>query len=883
MAPPRTIPEKVARQAQALWDSPRIVVWRTTIARWQKTPYSGTLILVIGTILVTLLSLAIYNLSSFTNIGLIYLPLVAFLAYHWNWRYAAIGTILQLICVYILFIPPIGAIKSLDEQGAVKVLTLAAVTAFVLALVQLARQRRAAAEQEAARFAALNHIGMALASELDEPRLLHLIAETTRDLTGATFAAFTLRPVNEWGEPTVPSEGHLFYLAAVVGVTEEQEEWFKHVPLGGEGLLAPIFRQGVPVRVPDALAFIHTETSGAYPGESREAARHAAFAYAHGLIEKEGLQSLGVPRGHPIIRSFLGAPLLDRDGEVRGGFLLGHTEPDKFTEEHESLLVGLAAQAAIALENARLYHAAEEQAQELNAIFESIADGVIVVDQQGEVVRENAAAKRIRILLQNTPETAVLLDQLLNRPAALALQGTMQHSMPNEPISIIDARQETRELTVSAFPLHKPQQGRSSGSLQQKRRGSKSILESTVGAVLVWHDITEARRLQREQQAHAETEARRALLQIVMEELPSSVYLVRGRDARLVLANRATASVWGAVWSEGQPMAEFLSENGIRVLHFDGRPFSADEYATIRAVQNGEMIRQHQEIIRHPDGTSLPVLVNAVALQPGSLDWSSIDGNQLCPDEQEPAAIVVHQDVTALKEAEHLKDEFISIAAHELRTPMAVLKGFSRMLILQTDRGNGAALDDWQREAIEDIDQATTRLAELTDDLLDVTRLQGGRLALQLEPADLVALVRRVVARLQVTTDRHPITITGGEEPIIVTVDQPRIEQVFTNIINNAIKYSPEGGPIDITMRVFQQARIAQISVRDHGIGIPRDQQSRIFGRFMRADNAQAYGIRGTGLGLYLSRELVERHNGRTWFESIEGDGTIFYVTLPLA
>src|SRR5207247_3559848 len=112
----------------------------------------------------------------------------------------------------------------------------------------------------------------------------------------------------------------------------------------------------------------------------RQYATQAAFECAHGHMPTEGLRSLGVPRGHPIVRSFLGAPLLDRNGNVRGGLLLGHSEPDRFTQDDEVLLVGIAAQAAVALENARLYSAAQEQAQELDAIFESIIDGVALVD-----------------------------------------------------------------------------------------------------------------------------------------------------------------------------------------------------------------------------------------------------------------------------------------------------------------------------------------------------------------------------------------------------------------------------------------------------------------------------------------------------------------------
>jgi signal transduction histidine kinase len=251
-------------------------------------------------------------------------------------------------------------------------------------------------------------------------------------------------------------------------------------------------------------------------------------------------------------------------------------------------------------------------------------------------------------------------------------------------------------------------------------------------------------------------------------------------------------------------------------------------------------------------------------------------------EEAEPAAIVVHQDVTALKEAERIKDEFIGVAAHELRTPLAVLKGFAQTLIMQTARGKGPELADWQLEALQGIDQATLRLVELTEDLLDVTRLQAGRLTLHLEPADLVALVQRVVTRLQMTTEKHTIRIRTPVEHLIVDVDPRRMEQVLSNLLGNAMKYSPEGGKIEIAIRKEVETHMALLKVCDHGIGIPAHQQSLIFGRFARADNARSHSIGGTGLGLYLCRELVERHGGRIWFESTEGQGSIFFIALPL-
>src|ERR1700694_2131743 len=291
--------KKAAEQISGVWDSPRISELRTVVTRWRKLPYSGAIILVVGTVVASLFIMALDRAVPLPNPGLVYLPVVALLAYHWNWRYALIATVLQLFCVYYFFISPQNTLKPLTSQSTAQLVTLAAVTGFVLAIVQLARFRRARAEHAAERLTALNHIGTSLVSELDETRLLHLIAETARDLTGAGFAAFTLRPINELGQPLVPSEGSLFYLAAVVGVTEEQEALFQRMPLGGEGLLAPIFRHGVPVRVADALAFIHRPENiqaarlRAMSIETRDSARQAAFDYAHGLLAKEGLRSLG--------------------------------------------------------------------------------------------------------------------------------------------------------------------------------------------------------------------------------------------------------------------------------------------------------------------------------------------------------------------------------------------------------------------------------------------------------------------------------------------------------------------------------------------------------------------------------------------------------------
>ncbi len=700
-------------------------------------------------------------------------------------------------------------------------------------------QRHSDIEATAKRFAALNRVGTALASELDEGRLLHLIAATARELTGAEFAAFSLRPVDSQGQLLVPSEGNLFHLAAVVGVTETQEELFRRMPLGGEGLLAPIFRHGVVVRVSDALAHIH---SSGYTQKTtlRDEAQEAAFAFAHGQLASDELRSMGVPHGHPVVRSFLGGPLLDHSGQVRGGLLLGHGEPDCFTAEDEALLIGLAAQAAVFVENARLYRVAQTHIRELDTIFDSITDGIVLVDSQGNIVRENNTARRLREILGSRQHDGVATSSGYR---GLPIPPLTEDGEQETLVTVTDSDNEARQYLIKTFQVYQPvTEARSSGD-------GNEFADSIAGAVVVWHDVTEARRLLIERQAHAETEARRVLLQSVIDELPSCVYLVRGKDARLVLANRATSSVWGASWSEGQTMADFLATNGIQVFGSDGHLLTIDELVSLRALHTGESVRHFQEVICHPNGISLPVLLNAVAIDPLILGWTAKLRFAAGTGIEDPAVVVIMHDVTALKEAEQLKDEFIGIAAHELRNPLAVLKGFAHMLITQTARGKGPPLADWQTEAIEAIDQATTRLVGLTEDLLDMTRLQAGLLELQPSPTELGMLVKRAVARLRITSSQHTLLVQAPSEHIIVDIDPQRIEQVLTNLLNNAMKYSPEGGEIEITIYLKTETNVAQLSVRDQGMGIPLAQQSHIFGRFVRADNVRAQGIQRNRTG----------------------------------
>ena len=235
------------------------------------------------------------------------------------------------------------------------------------------------------------------------------------------------------------------------------------------------------------------------------------------------------------------------------------------------------------------------------------------------------------------------------------------------------------------------------------------------------------------------------------------------------------------------------------------------------------------------------------------------------------------------------RDEFLALASHEMKTPLATIKGQAQALrrrlerLREREEASSFDADELRRalERLEAIDRQAARMAHLIDEMIDTSRIEGGVLRLHLAPVDLVALVRRVREQLQPLSPDHPLRMEAAQPMITVFGDESRLEQVLTNLINNGVKYSPAGGPVEIALRIA--AGFCICTVRDHGIGIPRGEQRRLFERFYRASNVDAGSISGLGVGLYISRAIVEGHGGEIWVESDEGKGSTFSFTVPLA
>jgi signal transduction histidine kinase len=238
-----------------------------------------------------------------------------------------------------------------------------------------------------------------------------------------------------------------------------------------------------------------------------------------------------------------------------------------------------------------------------------------------------------------------------------------------------------------------------------------------------------------------------------------------------------------------------------------------------------------------------------------------------------------------LQELDRMKSQFLSIASHELKTPITAMSGFLQVALRRVRRlGEGATpaqVNEGMRLITEQLDvvyRQTGKLARLIDELLDVSRIQTGRIEFRYTEVDMGELAEEVAARMQLTTSNHQITVQRDSKTV-VTADRDHLEQVLNNLVTNAIKYSPSGGAIEIDVRPEDGG--VRLSVSDQGIGIPEKELDAIFGLFYRSPDRTARDAAGMGLGLYISREIVSRHGGRIWAESAERKGSTLNVHLP--
>jgi PAS domain S-box-containing protein len=350
------------------------------------------------------------------------------------------------------------------------------------------------------------------------------------------------------------------------------------------------------------------------------------------------------------------------------------------------------------------------------------------------------------------------------------------------------------------------------------------------------------------------------------------------QEQRIVVFNAAAESMFGqsAAAALGQPLDQFIPASA-HAAHRRAIPAFGATGVTSRSMHRLQPLRALRA-----DGREFPI--EATVSQIGSGDeklYTAIIRDvteRQCADEERAQILQREQAARAIAEdAVQLREVFLSIAAHELKTPLTALLGFAH--VLDRRLAQNTSLGERERRAMGGIVEQGDRLRRLIETLLDLTRIQHGSLEMDLRPVDLTALCQRVAAQVRAGLDSHTLHVQIGPEAYVVAGDELRLEQVLQNLLQNAVKYSPEGGPI--LLRLQRMGDTVQLAVSDQGIGIPEDAQHRLFSQFFRASNVDPRRISGLGLGLYLVNEIVMAHGGTTDVASREGFGSTFSVHLP--
>ncbi len=535
------------------------------------------------------------------------------------------------------------------------------------------------------------------------------------------------------------------------------------------------------------------------------------------------------------------------------------------------------------------------------------------------------------LIADDQPDTLYVLERLLRKEGhsvvsagdgrtALALAHNQQPDlivldvmMPDmngfEVIEQLRAHPDTRTtpvmvLTANALDEHHKVHGLSLGADEYL---SKPINNNEF--------IARVQALLRSKLAQDEIKARNAQLAALLDIVQASTSTLDLSEVGRRLIERAlvtTRMELGGLWRAEQHMLVCIAQHGYR------DPFTAPRMAISLAESrvSAQVMRTGQPVYGSTatllgieralaqDAQTvvvLPLLHRGVALgvlHLGTRQARRIDGELPFLSAIANAAAGAVQNAYLFEQAEQQRrlleqldqerEEFISIIAHELKNPLASIKGYAGLLQRRAkkDPAGQSAL-----KGLDVIEQQANRMSMLLDQLRDVSQIGADRFTIEPAPLDLAVLTQRIVADMQATTTDHVVQLVVRDEPLMTLGDEFRMAQVLGNLIGNAIKYSPDGGQIDVVVERNDDPPFrphdadalewATVTVRDQGIGIPVEGQQRLFERFFRAPNAKGK-VSGMGLGLYITREIVARHGGYLWLESEENQGSLFGVALPL-
>lgn len=383
------------------------------------------------------------------------------------------------------------------------------------------------------------------------------------------------------------------------------------------------------------------------------------------------------------------------------------------------------------------------------------------------------------------------------------------------------------------------------------------------------------------QQQSAALQASEERYRVTLESIGDAV-ITTDTAGRVTFLNNVAEALTG--W----PSAEALGQDITRVFPiFTEHTLQAVENPVLRTLRDGRVVglANHTILVdrggemRPIDDSGAPIFNPSGVILGAVLVFRDISARRRAEQEREDLFTRTERARAEAEAAVKLRDGFFSVAAHELKTPLTSL--FGNLQLLDRRATREGFLSQRDRRTLDVVVAQTRRLQRMIEALLDVTRMEAGQLRLDLTRLDLGELVQQVIAEVQPTLTQHTIAWKAPPDPLMIEGDALRLEQVIQNLLQNAVKYSPEGGPVEVELtRCGDQACLA---VTDHGIGIPQDELPMLFSRFYRAANVSAQHISGMGIGLYVVKEIVALHGGSAEVASEENRGSTFRICLPLA
>ena len=366
-----------------------------------------------------------------------------------------------------------------------------------------------------------------------------------------------------------------------------------------------------------------------------------------------------------------------------------------------------------------------------------------------------------------------------------------------------------------------------------------------------------------ERAARAAAEETQRHLQQLIDMFPEAV-VITDAHGRLSMTN----AVGRALLGEVPPGTDMVHSAPGQMLAPDGQACPSSTQPHARALASGDRVQGEQFLIRSADGEEVPVLVSAAALV-------EVDGRV-------STGVMAIQDIGVLKALDRQKDDFLAAVAHDLKHPLTIIAGNAQLLERRARRSDQRDVE-MSTELLRSTIRTTRRAASIVNELLDLTRTQMQRpLLLERASIDLATITQEVVTELARTTERHEIRLTAA--PTIGPWDRNRLYRVIFNLVENAVKFSPQGGLVDVCVRPqrdTQGKERAELIVKDRGFGIPREELPLIFGKFYRASNVNGV-IDGSGIGLTAALQVAEAHGGTILVDSAVGAGTTISMILPM-